>query len=128
MADESWVDEQIRQAVERGEFDDLPGAGKPIEGLAKHDPDWWIKAKMDREGIEAPPSEPEILRGDIAQLGSLLAGARTEPEAREIVTDLNKRIRTARVRAARDVRAAGAMIELVDVAATIDQWRERRRS
>ena len=27
-----WVDLQIQQAMARGEFDDLPGAGKPIRG------------------------------------------------------------------------------------------------
>lgn len=30
---ESWIDRQIREAQERGEFDDLPGAGEPIKGL-----------------------------------------------------------------------------------------------
>ena len=30
---ESPVEKQIREAMERGEFDDLPGAGKPLEGL-----------------------------------------------------------------------------------------------
>ena len=43
----TWVDLQVRQAMERGEFDDLPGAGKPIEGLgAEHDPDWWLKKSL----------------------------------------------------------------------------------
>jgi DnaJ family protein C protein 28 len=28
---ESWVDQQIREAQERGEFDNLPGTGKPID-------------------------------------------------------------------------------------------------
>lgn len=28
---ESWLDQQIREAQERGEFDDLPGKGKPID-------------------------------------------------------------------------------------------------
>ena len=27
---ESWIDRQIRQAQERGDFDNLPGAGKPL--------------------------------------------------------------------------------------------------
>ncbi|HVD28538.1 MAG TPA: DUF1992 domain-containing protein, partial [Mycobacteriales bacterium] len=42
---ESVVEAQIRQAQERGDFDDLPGKGKPIPGL--DDPDdeqWWIKS------------------------------------------------------------------------------------
>jgi DnaJ family protein C protein 28 len=28
---ESWIDQQIREAQERGEFDDLPGKGKPLD-------------------------------------------------------------------------------------------------
>ena len=28
---EKWVDQQIREAQEKGEFDNLPGAGKPID-------------------------------------------------------------------------------------------------
>jgi DnaJ family protein C protein 28 len=28
---ESWIDQQIREAQERGEFDDLPGRGKPLD-------------------------------------------------------------------------------------------------
>ena len=34
-----WVEQQLRIAQERGDFDNLPGAGKPIEGLGPdHDP------------------------------------------------------------------------------------------
>ena len=29
----TWVERQIREATARGEFDNLPGAGKPIEDL-----------------------------------------------------------------------------------------------
>ena len=28
---EKWIDQQIREAQERGEFDNLPGAGKPVD-------------------------------------------------------------------------------------------------
>ena len=41
---ETWVERQIREATERGEFDNLPGAGKPVADLDKpHDELWWIK-------------------------------------------------------------------------------------
>jgi hypothetical protein len=33
MRCEDWIERQIREAQERGAFDDLPGAGKPIPGL-----------------------------------------------------------------------------------------------
>src|SRR3712207_7781469 len=35
-----YVDMKIQQAMARGDFDNLPGAGKPIRGLGtQHDPD-----------------------------------------------------------------------------------------
>src|SRR6187401_2721364 len=64
----TWVDLQIRQAQERGAFDNLAGAGKPIEGLgAQHDPDWWLKKLVERERIVVlPPSI--MLRKEDAEL------------------------------------------------------------
>ncbi|MEV0587999.1 DUF1992 domain-containing protein [Nonomuraea sp. NPDC050310] len=32
MPFKTWIDRQIREATERGEFDNLPGTGKPIPG------------------------------------------------------------------------------------------------
>jgi DnaJ homologue, subfamily C, member 28, conserved domain len=41
---ETWVERQIRDAQERGEFENLPGAGKPLPGLTGHyDDQWWVK-------------------------------------------------------------------------------------
>ena len=49
---QTWVDLQVRQAMARGDFDDLPGAGKPIRDLgSQHDPDWWVKQLIERERI-----------------------------------------------------------------------------
>jgi DnaJ family protein C protein 28 len=31
MTWESWIDQQIREAQERGDFDNLPGSGKPLD-------------------------------------------------------------------------------------------------
>ena len=46
------VETAIQQAIRRGDFDDLPGAGKPIPGLGEHhDPDWWIRRKIEREQL-----------------------------------------------------------------------------
>ena len=53
------VEASIQQAIRRGEFKDLPGAGKPIPGLgATHDPDWWIRRKIERERLTGlgPPA------------------------------------------------------------------------
>jgi DnaJ homologue, subfamily C, member 28, conserved domain len=62
-APESLVDRQIREAAERGEFDDLAGSGKPIGDLgAVYDPDWWVKRYLEREGLR---DEADLLRQTI---------------------------------------------------------------
>lgn len=51
---ESVVERQIRLAMGRGEFADLPGQGQPIEGLDEaYDPLWWVKRWAEREGVTA---------------------------------------------------------------------------
>ena len=55
MPYESWVDRQIREAIERGEFANLPGQGKPIKGLnGRDDENWWVKAYLERERLPLP--------------------------------------------------------------------------
>jgi DnaJ-like protein len=55
---ESWIDRQVREAEKRGEFRDLPGAGKPLADLdAPRDENWWIRNKLRDEGLSyTPPS------------------------------------------------------------------------
>ena len=55
---ETWIERQIRRAGERGEFDQLPGAGRPLPDLDRpHDEMWWVKQKLRREGVSyLPPS------------------------------------------------------------------------
>lgn len=49
---DALVEAQIRAAAERGEFDNLPGAGKPIPDLDKpYDEMWWARKLLEREGI-----------------------------------------------------------------------------
>ena len=47
------VEQRIREAQARGEFDDLPGAGKPIPDLDHADDELtWVRKWMRREGID----------------------------------------------------------------------------
>ena len=49
---ESLAERRIREAQERGDFDGLPGAGRPLEGLdGPYDELWWVKRKLAREGL-----------------------------------------------------------------------------
>jgi hypothetical protein len=46
------AENRIREAMERGEFDCLEGAGQPFRDLDGHyDPDWWLKRKLQREQL-----------------------------------------------------------------------------
>ena len=64
-----WVDFQVRQAMQRGDFDDLPGAGKPIRGLGlTHDPEWWVKSLIEREQLTGVGPPALALRREDAEL------------------------------------------------------------
>jgi len=119
-----WVDLQVKRAIERGEFDDLPGAGKPIEGLdTDYDPDWWLKKLIEREQITGvlPPSLQ--LRKDDAALDGLLDEQPTEEGARRIVEEFNERVIAARY----SLPQGPPLITMPrDVEETLAAWRERR--
>src|SRR3954451_7826531 len=73
-----WVDLQVRRAMEQGEFDDLPGAGKPLNLPEKHDPDWWVKKLIEREQITGIAPAAFSLRLDDAELNFVLDHEATE--------------------------------------------------
>ena len=123
MAQQStWVDLQILQAMRRGEFENLPGAGKPIEGLgATHDPDWWVKQLVDRERIVVlPPSV--ALRKEDAELDDAIDEYTSESEVREHVEDFNERVIQGRY-----AIPQGPPLTTMprDVEATVAAWHER---
>jgi len=50
---DSIVERRIREAIERGDFENLPGAGKPIPDLDKPEDELaWLARWMKREGID----------------------------------------------------------------------------
>ena len=92
-----WVDLQVRRAMERGEFDNLPGAGKPIKGLGStHDPDWWVKSLVEREKITGVLPPALALRKEDAELDGLLDREGAEEGVRRVVADFNRRVVEAR--------------------------------
>ena len=94
---ETWVERQIREAIDRGEFDNLPGAGKPIPGLdGTHDPDWWVKRLIEREKITGVLPPALVLRREDAQLEAALDREATEAGVRRAVQDFNRRVVEAR--------------------------------
>jgi hypothetical protein len=121
---ESWVERQIRLAQERGDFDDLAGAGKPLPQVDDGDELWWVKRKLAAEGLSTeallPPSLQ--LRREIERLPATVADLPTERDVRELVADLNRRI-------ADYLRAPSAPVvpvHKVDADATVAVWHTRR--
>ncbi|MGW4211991.1 DnaJ family domain-containing protein [Lentzea sp. NPDC004789] len=93
MGFESWIDRQIREAQERGEFDDLPSAGKPLPGAGEPlEEDWWLKRKVREEEGSAglPPSLVLRRQAETARARALAAG--TDEEARAIIEEMNAKI------------------------------------
>ena len=90
---ETWIDRQIREAQERGEFDDLPSAGKPLPGAGEPlEEDWWLKKKVrEEEGTAGlPPSL--VLRRQAETAKARALAARTDDEARAIIEEMNAQI------------------------------------
>jgi hypothetical protein len=124
MRYESWVERQIREAIERGEFDNLPGAGRPIPGLnGREDENWWVKGFLEREKLPMPLPASLALRKEVADLPRELAEVTNEEVVREIVADLNQRIRDSH---RRRVDGPPVVVGLVDVEAAVAQWRRNR--
>jgi hypothetical protein len=119
-----WVDGQIRRAMERGEFDNLPGQGKPIPGLdGPYDPNWWLKRLIEREQLTGLGPAGPRLRKEAAELDARLDEEVTEREVRRIVTDFNERVVDARrqLRGGPPVTASPR-----DLDHEVDAWRTRR--
>ena len=124
MRFESWAERQIREAIERGEFDNLPGAGKPLPGLnGRDEEDWWVKGFLERERIPMPLPTSLALRKEITELPETLSGVRDEPDVRRVVEDLNERIRDSH---RRKVDGPAMVLRPVDVEAAVEEWRNHQ--
>jgi hypothetical protein len=114
------VDEQIRQAMERGEFDDLTGAGKPLADLDRQRQAGWFAERLVRR------ERSRVLHEDtLADLADRRVGFWRAPsiaDLRRLVTEANRTIAAANGRLEPDDRIAP--FDLHEVAA---DWRAIRR-
>jgi hypothetical protein len=122
---ESALDRQIREAQERGDFDDLPGMGKPLPGSGEHyDEEWWLKNWVARENLTGllPPSL--ALRKEIEELDKMLARRANEQAVRAYVADLNARIIKANSGL---IDGPPVVLQKVDPEEAVERWRSRTR-
>jgi len=122
---ETWIDKVIREATERGEFDDLPGAGKPLDLSDTDDPDWWVKRLIRREHLDTAALLPPrlALRRERETLPEQAARLTGEPQVRALAEDFNDRVREA---LRRPDPGPPVVVALVDVDALVADWGQAR--
>ncbi|ROR92709.1 DUF1992 domain-containing protein [Nocardioides aurantiacus] len=119
-----WVDLQIERAMERGEFDDLPGAGKPLGDLGSpYDRDWWLKKLIEREQVTGVLPEALQLRKEDGELDDVLDRETAEKRVREVVDGFNRRVVAAR----RQLQGGPPVVTPTrDADVEVRRWAERR--
>jgi hypothetical protein len=122
---ETAIDRQLREAAERGEFDNLPGAGKPLPDHGRdYEDDWWVKDWLQREGATAGVIPPTLaLRREVEDLDEIVDRLKSETEVRDRVAGLNERITKARVGL---MDGPPVLIADLDPDRVVAGWRERR--
>jgi hypothetical protein len=124
---ESWIDKQIRDAAERGEFDNLPGAGKPLPGAGQPDDEnWWLREYLRREGVtgETMLPTPLLLRREIEELPATVRRLPSEDRVRDSVAALNRRI-LACLREPAELRVP---LRPVNADSVVERWRREHRA
>lgn len=121
---ERYAERLIREALEAGEFDDLP-RGKPLPLTGGPLPEaWWVKEKLKREGLsDLPPSI--AIRHEAEAVIEAIARETDERLVRERLEALNARIRKLN---ATHVAGPPTTLAPLDVEAVVLRWRAGRRS
>jgi Domain of unknown function (DUF1992) len=128
MSFPTWIEKQIQDAEERGAFDNLPLAGKPLprsddadEGQA------WLRDYLRREGVstEEMLPTPLRLRKEAERLAATVHLLASEQHVREAVAELNERIMKWR-----RIPYGGPplFVALVDEEALLTRWTEAQPS
>lgn len=126
----SPAERAIREAIERGEFDNLPGAGAPLPLRHSGDPEWWLKERIHREGVGPeglPGSSAIALRREADGFPESLAEFADESSVRSVLLDFNARVE-ADWRRPGVGRGSPVVARRVDVEALVGAWRDLRRA
>jgi hypothetical protein len=122
MSFASWIDQQISEAAERGAFEDLPGAGKPLPQREEFDGQVWLRDYVEREGgtvTDCLPT-PLRLRRESEQLAQAVRDLRSEQQVRDAVGELNDQIMQWR----RLPLGPPIFVPLVDAEVMVGIWRD----
>lgn len=113
---ESLADRRIREAMERGEFDRLPGEGAPIPDIDRpYDPAWWARRWIERERAR------DTLHDAAASAERALGAVWTMPDERAVREGVDRL--NVRIRRANDAVEPADRAPLLDPDATVRIWR-----
>jgi hypothetical protein len=121
----SWIDRQISEAAQRGAFDDLPGAGKPLPKRAgADDGQAWLRDYLRREGVPAEEllPTPLKLRKEVERLTGAVHDFGSEQEVRDAVAELNQQI----IQWRRIPEGPPVYLRLVDEDTLVRMWQNGR--
>lgn len=114
------AEERIQAAQAAGEFERLPGFGKPIPGIDEaHDELWWVKDKLRREQIVVLPPALEVLR-DIERTLAAEVALPSASAVRAEIGALNERICRARFAAA---WGPSVNAQVVNIEEQVERWK-----
>ena len=126
MRHETWIDRQIREAQERGDFHNLAGTGKPLPNLNRpFTAERWAMDWVTREGGDLRGLLPPLLalRKERTELLASLAQVPSEALVRDAVADFNRRLLDQYRRPAEGPLIA---VGVLDVEETVAAWQELR--
>jgi hypothetical protein len=123
MSFQSFTDIQIEQARRDGLFDNLAGKGKPLENLGKvHDPLWWIKKLIAREGVSILPPSIRI-RKTVELAMERIHELPSEAKVRSLLEELNEEIRQLN---RTTISGPPTRQAVLDIDALVEKWRADR--
>lgn len=120
----AFVEVSIQQAMRRGDFEHLRGAGQPLRDLGRaHDPDWWIKRKIETERLSGLGPPALTLRVENQRLDDELDALGGEQSVRERLEQFNVKV----IEARRQLLGGPPVVTPTrDVDSEVIAWRERR--
>jgi len=96
MSFETWIDHQISQAQERGAFDGLTAAGKPLPDIGRDETsyDWALKwARRQNEDVTGMLPPALALRRERDLMPDVVPSLPSEAAVRALAEDFNDRVR-----------------------------------
>ena len=92
ISSKAWkliAESKIEQAIREGEFDDLPGFGKPLDfDISRMDEFWWLKEKAKRENLNVLPPAL-VLKREVQRKQERIMQLKDEAAVRDAVRQLN---------------------------------------